>query len=328
MGDESKPVLLSGIQPSGNLTIGNYIGALRHWVKLQDEYDCFFPLVDLHAITKKQNPSEFRERCYDFIALYIASGIDPDENTLFVQSHVPAHTQLAWILNCITPIGELSRMTQFKDKASKNENNVNAGLLNYPILMAADILLYGTDIVPVGADQKQHLELTRRIARRFNKRYGETFKVPNSFIPPTGARIMSLRDPSSKMSKTDSDPRSYIALLDSPDEISKKIRKAPIGTEATFEESNPSIWNLMTIYSSLTNQSMKEIGEKYSEFGQFKQDLTEIIVDVLQKIQRKYKDVRENLNLERILVQGAEKAISRSEPMIQKVYDKIGFIPP
>ena len=327
-----KPVLLSGIQPSGNLTIGNYIGAIRNWVRLQDKYDCLFVLVDLHAITIRQDPADLRRRCYDFLALYMACGIDPAKNTIFVQSHVPTHAELAWVLNCFTYMGELNRMTQFKDKAKRYKGNVTVGLFDYPVLMAADILLYQADLVPVGADQKQHLELTRDIAKRFNSLYGETFRVPEPFIPPVGARIMSLQDPTSKMSKSDENPRNYIALLDPPDVVRSKIKKAVTdsGREIGYDESKPAISNLMTIYTSLTGESFEALTKRYAGKGYalFKADLAGVIIEVLRPIQARYKEIRESESeIKTILKRGAEIASSRSRRTMEKVYQKLGFIP-
>ena len=334
--DESgrKKVLLSGIQPSGNLMIGNYIGALKNWVKLQDEYDCFFILVDLHAITVRQDPIELRKRCYDFLGLYIACGIDPDKNTIFVQSHVPAHAELAWVLNCYTMMGDLSRMTQFKDKAKKYAKNVNAGLFTYPALMAADILLYMTDLVPVGEDQKQHLELTRDVALRFNTIYGETFRVPEPFIGnrAQGARIMSLQDPTSKMSKSDENPKNYIALLDPPDVIRSKIKKAVTdsGTEIAYDASRPAISNLMTIHRAISGESFESLTERFAGKGYapFKAELAELVVEFLRPIQTRFKEIQGNkTELENILKTSAEVANEQSQRLMRKVYKKLGFIP-
>lgn len=329
-----KKILLSGIQPSGNLMIGNYIGALKNWVKLQDEYDCFFILVDLHAITVRQDPIELRKRCYDFLTLYIACGIDPKKNTIFVQSHVPAHAELAWVLNCYTMIGELSRMTQFKDKAKKYAKNINAGLFTYPALMAADILLYETDLVPVGEDQKQHLELTRDVAQRFNSLYGETFRVPEPFIgdKEQGARIMSLQEPTSKMSKSDENPRGYIALLDAPDIIKSKIKKAVTdsGTEIAYDESRPAISNLMTIHRAISGESFESMTERFAAKGYapFKAELAELVIEFLKPIQIRFKELRGNKpELENILKASAELASARSQRLMRKVYRKLGFIP-
>lgn len=329
---EKKPVLLSGIQPSGNLMIGNYIGALKNWVALQEQYDCLYVLVDQHAITVRQDPKELRKRCFDFLALYIASGIDPERSTVFVQSHIPAHAELAWVLNCTTYMGELSRMTQFKEKSLRHEANINVGLFGYPILMAADILLYKTELVPVGQDQKQHLELTRDIAQRFNSTFGTTFTIPEPYIPPLGARIMSLQDPSAKMSKSDENARTYIALLDPPDVVRSKIRRAVTdpGHEIRYQEDKPGIANLMTIYSVLTHRSYPQIEKDYQGKGysDLKADLAEVVVEFLRPLQEKYKDIRNNkAYLEDVLKRGAEVAHYRSRRMMEKVYQRVGFIP-
>lgn len=333
MSDERKrPILLSGIQPSGNLMIGNYIGALRNWVKLQEEYDCLFVLVDLHAITIKQNPTDLLRRCYEFLCLYLACGIDPDKNTIFVQSHVPGHSQLAWILNCFTHMGELNRMTQFKEKASRHSANVNAGLFDYPVLMAADILLYGTDLVPVGDDQKQHLELVRNVAERFNNIHGEIFTVPEPYIPEVGSRIMSLQDPTSKMSKSDDNSNNYIALLDSPDAIREKLKRAVTdsGREIKYDEAKPGLCNLLSIYSSITGKPTDVIEQDYDGkgYGHLKKDLAEIVVEFLDPIQERYGEfIKDRQYIEKILSEGAAIAHARSEMMIRRVHDVLGFIP-
>ncbi len=327
-----KKVLLSGIQPSGNLMIGNYIGAIRNWASLQEEYDCLFVLVDLHAITVRQDPEDLLRRCYEFIALYLACGLDPVKNTIFVQSHVPAHAELAWILNCYTQIGELNRMTQFKDKAKKHEGNVNVGLFDYPVLMAADILLYGADLVPVGEDQKQHLELTRDVAIRFNNLYGDVLTVPEPYIPEVGARIMSLQDPTAKMSKSDANASNYVALLDQPDLIRKKIKRAVTdsGREVRYDESRPGISNLMSINSCITGRSFAELERDYEGkgYGDFKADLAEIVVEFLQPIQERYRDIlADEGRLAALLRDGAERARVRSRVILEKVHRAIGFIP-
>lgn len=325
--------LLSGIQPSGNLMIGNYIGALKNWVALQDEYECYYVLVDMHAITVRQDPKDLRKRTYDFIAQYMAAGLDPEKSVLFIQSHVPAHAELAWVLNNYTYMGELSRMTQFKDKSKKHNKNINAGLFTYPVLMAADILLYQADLVPVGHDQKQHLELTRDIAQRFNELYGDTFTIPEPYIPKVGARIMSLQEPESKMSKSDDNPNNYIALLDPPEIIRSKIKKAVTDSEKTIEYSvkRPGVSNLMTIYSVLTGKSYKDIEKAYEGLGyaEFKKDLGDIVVDYLSPFQKRYAEIREDkAYLDKVLKEGAEKAFYTSRKTLSKVHKKIGFIPP
>lgn len=327
-----KPRLFSGIQPTGNLTIGNYAGAIRNWVKLQDEYFCIFSLVDLHAITVDQNPVEFRRKSYDFLALYMACGIDPEKSIIFVQSHNPTHAELTWILNCFTYLGELNRMTQFKEKSTKHPQNVNAGLFDYPVLMAADILLYETDLVPVGEDQKQHVEIARDIALRFNRKYGQTFRVPRHFIPKTGARIKNLLDPARKMDKSNKNPKTYIGLLDSPDEIVQKIKGAVTGSarEYIIDDETSGIANLVTLMSVVTDKSKKDVAEEYSGRGYvyFKKKLSERIIEFLKPIQNKYQTLRQNEDrINRIIKDGAAKAYSLSRNVLKRVYDKIGFIP-
>jgi tryptophanyl-tRNA synthetase len=328
-----KKNILSGIQTSGNLILGNYIGALSHWVNMQQEYNCYFMLADLHTLTVKQDPQLLRNRCYDFLALYVACGIDPDKNVLFAQSHVPAHTQLAWALSCFTQIGELNRMTQFKDKSQRNQSNINAGLLNYPILMAADILLYDAHLVPVGEDQKQHLELTRDLATRFNHYHGDIFTIPKPYIPPRGARIMSLQEPTNKMSKSDANPQSYIALLDEPDVIRKKFKRAVTdsGSEVYYDAvEKPGISNLLTLLSVMTGVSISELEGEYRAggYGKFKTAVGEVVVEKLQPIQQRYHEIREDAAyLSNMLKHGAEKASEQADKVVSKVYDALGLIP-
>ncbi len=333
MKKSNKPVLLSGISPSGNLTIGNYIGALKNWVKMQKEYDCLFVLVDMHAITVRQEPQALRSRCLSFIAQYLACGIDPKKSTLFVQSHVKAHTELTWILGCYTYMGELNRMTQFKDKSKKHPTNINAGLYVYPVLMAADILLYQTDIVPIGDDQRQHLEITRDIAIRFNNLYGKAFKIPEPYFPKIGARIMSLLEPAHKMDKSDNNADNYIALLDEPPTIINKIRAAVTdsGTEIKMSEVKPGISNLIAIYSALSEKSLQEIEEAYIDknYMTFKKNLGEMIVEKLRPIQDEYQRLMKNKDyIYKILKQGAQEATRRAEETLKRVYEKVGFILP
>jgi tryptophanyl-tRNA synthetase len=328
---EKKKILLSGIQPSGNLALGNYIGAIKNWLKLQEEYNCLYMVVDLHALTVRQEPKELRRRCIEFIAQYMACGLDPEKNILFLQSHVSGHSELAWILNCYTYMGELSRMIQFKEKSQKHETNINAGLFTYPVLMAADILLYQTDMVPIGEDQKQHLEITRDIAMRFNNIYGEVFKIPEPFIPEVGARIMSLQDPAKKMSKSDDDPKNYIALLDRPEIIMNKIKRAvtDTGKEVAYNETRPGISNLITIYSSLTGKSFDEIKEEYEGKGyaDFKSDLGEIVVEYLKPVQTRYTELMKNRDyINQSLKSGAERAGRIAYRTLSKVQKKIGLI--
>ncbi|MGH8429782.1 MAG: tryptophan--tRNA ligase, partial [Solimonas sp.] len=286
----SRPIVLSGIQPSGRLTLGNYLGALKHWVGLSDRYDCHYMLVDLHAITVRQEPAQLRERCHEFLALYLACGLDPAQNTLFVQSHVPAHARLGWILNCYTQMGELNRMTQFKDKSAKHADNINAGLFDYPVLMAADILLYQAKAVPVGDDQKQHLELTRDVAIRFNNLYGEVFTVPEPMIPPVGARIMGLQEPTAKMSKSGEAETDAIYLLDAPDVITRKIKRAvtDLGAEIKHDiAAKPGVSNLMSILAAIRGESFASIEARYvgKGYGHFKTEVAEAVVECLRPVQ-------------------------------------------
>ncbi|MHB0938070.1 MAG: tryptophan--tRNA ligase [Armatimonadota bacterium] len=333
MTDASKPVLFSGIQPSGNLMIGNYIGALRNWVKLQHEYQSIFCVVDLHAITVPQDPKTFTERCLSFAAQYLAAGIDPQVALMFFQSHVSAHTELTWILNCHSYIGELSRMTQFKTKsAGKERAGVGVGLFDYPVLMAADILLYQTDVVPVGADQKQHLELTRDIAIRMNNRYGKLFTVPEGYFPKVGARIMSLQEPTKKMSKSDENPMNYIALLDDPDTITRKLRKAVMDSTRgiTYEpKARPGVANLLTMYGALTDMTPKAVAHKYADKGnaELKNDLTEVVIEFLRPFQQRYHELMDDKAfLLQLLHRGADQARERAEPTLRNVQKALGFL--
>lgn len=333
MSTETKPVVLSGIQPSGRLTLGNYLGALKNWVPLSAQYDCYYMLVDLHAITVRQDPKVLRERCYEFLALYIACGLDPAQNTLFVQSHVPAHARLSWILNCYTQMGELNRMTQFKDKSAKHSDNINAGLFDYPVLMAADILLYQAGQVPVGDDQKQHLELTRDVATRFNNLYGKVFTVPEPMIPPVGARIMSLQEPTKKMSKSDEAETNAIYLLDPVDTIIRKLKRAVTdpGNEVRYDiAEKPGVSNLMSILAAASGQSFESIVEQYNGqgYGKFKQACADAVVACLEPVQRKYHEVREDTEgLRKVLRAGAEAASARADATLMRVHDVLGFIP-
>ncbi|NLW59061.1 MAG: tryptophan--tRNA ligase [Firmicutes bacterium] len=327
-----KKRVFSGVQPSGSLTLGNYLGAIRNFVKLQHEADCFFCVVDLHALTVPQDPVALKENIKNTARLFVAAGIDPEISTIFVQSHVPAHSELSWLLECHTYIGELRRMTQFKDKAKKQEV-VTTGLFTYPVLMAADILLYNSDLVPVGEDQKQHLEITRDLALRINNRFGETvFTVPEPYIPPRsqGGRIMSLTDPAEKMSKSSPNPKSYIALLDPPDVIRKKIRSAVTDSEAVIrydEEKKPAISNLMVIYSLCSGRSIAEITAQYEGvgYGQFKKDLAELVVETLRPLQEKVKELSAPGAIESILEAGADKARAVAAPQLQRFQEKLGL---
>lgn len=330
-----KKRILSGIQPSGALTLGNYVGALRNWVTLQktDEYECFFMLADLHTITVRQIPKDFRKNAMDLLALFIACGIDPEKSPIFFQSHVPAHLQLSWVLTCNTYMGELSRMTQFKDKAKKHATNINAGLFTYPSLMAADILLYQADLVPVGHDQMQHLELTRDLANRFNNAYSETFKVPEAYIPKVGARIMSLQDPTQKMSKSDTNENGYILLLDPIDQVIKKIKRAVTdsGSEVKRGDGKAGVENLMSIYSAVTGMSMDEIESAFvgKGYGEFKTAVAEAVAETLRPIQERYLDLMKNKDyLEKIYRDGAGKAAYIANKTVAKVYRKVGLIQP
>lgn len=327
------PTILSGIAPSGQLTLGNYLGALRSWVAMQDSYDCYYVLVDLHAITVRQDPATFAERCLDFIALYIACGIDPERSAIFIQSHVPQHAELSWVLNCYTQMGELNRMTQFKDKSARHTENINAGLFSYPVLMAADILLYQATAVPVGGDQKQHLELTRDVAQRFNGLYGDTFVIPEPYIPTVGARVMSLQDPTKKMSKSDTTETNVINLLDEPKRITRKIKRAVTDSdnEIRFGDDKPGVSNLLSIASAITDTSIDDLVAKYAGqgYGALKGDVAELVVELLEPVQQEYQRIRADRGeLDRILAQGADRARAKATVTVQQVYEALGFVPP
>lgn len=321
--------IFSGIQPSGNLTLGNYLGAITQFVELQHEHDCFFCVVDQHAITVPQDPVALRKQTRSLAALYIASGIDPTKSTVFIQSEVPAHAQLAWILQCHGYIGELERMTQFKDKA-KGKDAVSVGLFTYPTLMAADILLYNTEIVPVGEDQKQHIELTRDLAQRFNNKYREIFTIPEARIPKVGARIMSLQEPTKKMSKSDENQKAMITLLDDPKVIVKKIKSAVTDSEGIVKydkENKPGISNLLSIYSICTGKSIEELETMYEGkgYGDFKNDVAQAVVDLLIPIQERYQALINSTELDEILDRGAEKANKVAFKTLKKVERAVGF---
>ncbi len=321
--------IFSGIQPSGTLTLGNYIGALKQFVEVQNEYNCYFCIVDQHAITVPQDRLQLRKNIKSLAALYIAAGIDPEKATIFIQSEVPAHAQAGWMMQCISYIGELERMTQFKDKSAGKEA-VSAGLLTYPPLMVADILLYNTDIVPVGDDQKQHLELTRDLAERFNKKYNDIFKIPEVRIPKVGARVMSLQDPTKKMSKSDANSKAFISLLDEPKVIEKKIKSAVTDSEGIvkFDVANkPGISNLLSIYSILGGLSIEEIEQKYEGkgYGDFKADLAEVVVNALKPLQDRYYELIDSAELDEILDQGAEKANRQANKMLRKMENAMGL---
>lgn len=327
-----KPILFSGIQPSGTLNIGGYLGSLKNWVNLQEKYQCLFSLVDLHSLTVKQNPQEFRKHFYDLLALYVACGLDPEKNIIFCQSHVRQHCELAWILNCYTYMGELNRMTQFKDKSQKYASNINVGLFAYPVLMASDILLYQTNLVPVGEDQKQHLEITRDIAIRFNNIYGNIFAIPEVYSPPLGARVMSLQEPTKKMSKSDANMNNILGLLDEPSVIQKKIKRAvtDLETEIRFDSINkPGISNLLTIFAVITEKSIATLEQEYQNcgYGKFKTDLADALIAYLEPIQSQHKALINDMDyLNKILQQGAEKAQIMAEVTIQKVKNALGLI--
>lgn len=327
-----KKIIFSGIQPSGELTLGNYLGAIKNWVKLQEEYESYFCVVDLHAITVRQVPKDLRARTLQVLAIYLASGIDPEKATLFIQSHVPAHCEAQWLLNCSTYMGELSRMTQFKDKSQKAGESIPVGLFTYPVLMAADILLYNTDLVPVGKDQMQHLELSRDLAERFNNLYSPTFKVPDGYIPKEGAKIMNLQDPAKKMSKSDENANSYILIMDPPDVIRKKISRAVTDTvgEIHYTDEQPGIKNLINIISAITGESPESIVERYSGCGyaELKSDVAEIIVKELHPIQAKVNEyLSDKAYLEEIYKKGADKANYAATKTLRKMQKKIGLIP-
>ncbi len=332
---DTKKRILSGIQPSGALTLGNYLGALRNWVELSrgDEYEAFFMLADMHTITVRQTPKDFRKNAMDLLALFMACGLDPERSPIFFQSHVPAHSMLAWVLICNTYMGELSRMTQYKDKAKKHASNLNAGLFTYPSLMAADILLYQADLVPVGNDQNQHLELTRDLANRFNNAYSETFKIPAAYNPKVGARIMSLQDPTQKMSKSDTNENGYILLLDPLDRAANKIKRAVTdsGSEVKRGEGKEGIVNLMSIYGACTGKSFDEIEAEFEGrgYGDFKKSVAEAVVETLRPIQEKYADLMKNKDyLKQVYKSGAERASRVANKTLAKVYRKVGFIEP
>lgn len=321
--------IFSGIQPSGTLTIGNYLGALRQFIELQDDHDCYFCIVDEHAITVPQDPRELKENIRSLAALYLASGLDPEKATLFVQSDVLAHTQLAWILQSVTYMGELERMTQFKDKAKK-QDSVSSGLFTYPTLMAADILLYETDIVPVGDDQTQHLELARTLAERFNNRFGKIFTIPEIRKPNVGARIMSLQDPMRKMSKSDENIQSYISMLDDSKTIQRKINRAVTDSDGVVKynpEQKPGISNLLSIYASCTGASIQSLEDKYANkgYGEFKASVAQAVISLLEPIQKRYEELFHSEELDEILYDGSQKASERANDMLHKVKKKIGL---
>ncbi len=329
--EQKKPVILSGITPSGILTLGHLCGAISNWVKLQNQYDCYFMIADMHAITVRQLPAELRKRTLETAALYIASGIDTNTSKLFIQSHVPEHAQLTWVLNTFTGFGECSRMTQFKDKSQIHNDNVNVGLFDYPVLMAADILLYQADLVPVGDDQKQHLELTRNLATRFNHHYSDTFKVPEPYIAKVGARIMSLQEPTKKMSKSDVNQNSTIYLTDSNDTIKNKIKRAVTdsGSEIKFSDDKPGVSNLIELYHIATNKTIAEIEAEFEGKGyaEFKPTVADAVAEYIYPIRSEYeKLMKDKEHLAKILTHGAESARSTAFKTLRKVYKKVGFV--
>lgn len=331
MSEERKKVIYSAMQPSGVPSLGNYIGALKNWKNLQEDYNCLFGVANMHAITVRQDPTQLRQRTRDLAALFLAIGLDPEKHIIYVQSDVKAHAELAWILNCFTYMGELNRMTQFKDKAAKHSDNINAGLYTYPVLMAGDILLYQSDLVPVGADQKQHLEICRDIAGRFNSIYGDVFKIPEPYIPKVGARIMGLQNPEKKMSKSESDnENNVIYILDDPKVIANKIKRAVTDsdTEVRYSEDKPGVSNLLNIYSSVTGKSVTEAEAEFKGvgYGEFKSAVGEAVVTELEPIQKKFKEYSsDKAYLEKVLKEGAEKASYIANKTLNKVKKKVGY---
>ena len=329
-----KKVSYSAMQSTGTLTLGNYLGALDNWLKMQEEYECFYAIADLHSLTIRQNPAELRKRARDLYALYVAAGLDPEKNCIYFQSHVSAHAELAWILNCFTYMGELNRMTQFKDKAAKHADNINAGLFTYPSLMAADILLYQTDYVPVGKDQMQHIEICRDIAQRFNSLYGDVFKIPEGMLSKSGAKIMSLQEPEKKMSKSDPNPKGYISMMDDMNVIAKKIKSAVTDSEGVIEyrENDPTkagINNLLSIMSAVTGRNIESIVKDYSGkgYGDFKNDVAEAVVECIRPIRNEYdKLIADKQYLMDICQRGADSAKRISQRTLKKVYKKVGFV--
>ncbi len=325
-----KKVLFSGMQATGNLTLGNYLGALKNWVTLSDEYECFYSVVDMHSITVRQDPAELRKRARALLTLYIGAGLDPEKNCIYYQSHVSGHAELAWILNCYTYMGELSRMTQFKDKSAKHADNINAGLFDYPVLMAADILLYQADVVPVGVDQMQHLELTRDIAQRFNSIYGDVFTIPEAYIGKVGAKIMSLQDPSKKMSKSDENPNASIYLMDDPDTIMRKCKRAVTDSLACvrYSDEQPGIKNLIDIYAACTGKTPAEIEKLFDGkgYGDFKEAVGEVVIDQLKPLQDRVAQLSsDKAYIDGIIKANAEKADYFAQKTLRKVQKKVGF---
>jgi len=327
---DGKKVLYSGMQSTGTLQLGNYLGALKNWIELEEDYQCFFCVVDMHSITVRQDPAELRKKARALLTLYIAAGLDPEKNCIYYQSHVPAHAELSWILNCYTYMGELNRMTQYKDKAAKHSSNINAGLFTYPVLMAADILLFQTDLVPVGSDQKQHLELTRDVAERFNSIYGDVFTIPEPYIAKAGARIMSLQDPSKKMSKSDENVNGSIYLMDDPDTIVRKFKRAVTDSdnEIRYSDDKPGIKNLIDIYAAATKKTASEIEAEFasSGYGDFKLAVAEEVIKMLRPIQERFADLsKDKAYIDSIIKNNGEKAAYYANKTLRKVQKKVGF---
>ncbi len=328
---EDKKLIFSGIQPTGTFTLGNYIGAVRNWGPLQDEYNCIYCVVDMHAITVKQAPVKLRQSSLNSYALLMACGIDPEKSILFIQSHVKTHAELSWVLGCNTQFGELSRMTQFKDKSQRHPDDINSGLFTYPVLMAADILAYNADLVPVGVDQKQHLELARNIAQRFNQRYGDFFTLPEPYIPKVGAKVMSLQDPTKKMSKSDDNPNAVILILDDKDTIIRKFKRAVTDseTEVCYRDGKDGINNLMTIYSTVTGKDFASIESEFAGkgYGDFKLAVGEAVADHLEPVRTEFARLSKDKEyLKKCYTEGAEKALRYSQRILSKVYRKVGFV--
>ncbi len=329
--EKMKKRVYSGIQPTGVFTLGNFVGAVRGWPKLQEDYDCIYSVADQHAITVRQNPADLRRQSREMVALLLASGIDPEKSIVFVQSHVPAHAQLSWVLGCFCPFGDLTRMHQFKEKSATHPEDINGGLLTYPILMAADILLYGTDYVPVGVDQKQHVELTRDIAQRFNGVYGDVFTIPDAMIPKVGAKVMSLQEPTKKMSKSDPNENAVVRVLDEPDVILRRFKRAVTDSEGSVRaaEDKPGVTNLMSIYSVCTGKTFEEIEAAFAGqgYGVFKQAVAESVIDTLRPFQQEYKRLlADKAYLDGVMADGAARAAALAARLLTKVYKKVGFL--
>ena len=330
---ENKKVIFSGVQPTGKITIGNYLGAIKNWTTMQEEFNSIFCVVDLHSITVNQVPAELRKNTFDLLALYIACGLDPQKSILFVQSHVPAHTELAWVLNTVTMVGEMNRMTQFKDKCRKHADNINMGLMDYPVLMAADILLYQTDLVPVGIDQKQHVELARDVAQRFNNKYSPTFVVPECYTPKVGAKIMSLQEPTAKMSKSDENENAVVTMLDDKDAIMRKFKRAVTDSDTVVRfdpENKPGVSNLLSIYSCFSGKTIEQAEAEFEGkgYGDFKTKVSEAVIECVAPIQaEQQRIVKDKAYLEEVLKDGAYRASKLAYKTLDKVYRKVGFIP-